>query len=122
MRTTMIAVFALFVAASAHAQSLSEIAPYVAVAIGSYADWKTTDDALATGRFHEGQPTVYRQDMKTIAILKVSQVVTVVSIMWALRKTGHTKAAKFVGYMDGGVAGGAAVSNWRLLRNYKVAH
>lgn len=116
MRSVIITAL-LLCAAPAHAQSLSKIAPYVTVAVASYADWKTTDNALATGQFHEGQPTVYRQDMRTITILKASQVATIVTVMWALQKTGHPKAAKFVGYLDGGVAGGAAVHNWRLLHS-----
>lgn len=115
MRRVMLTALVLLLASPVQGQTLSSIAPYVSVAVGNYADWQTTRNDLETGRFHEAQPAVYRQDMRTVTIFKATGVAVVVTLMWALQKTGHPKASKVVGYLDAGVTSAAAVHNYRLL-------
>lgn len=119
MRTMMIAVFALFVAASAHAQTeprFANLAPYVVMVGGSVADLWTTKIALDTGRAHEGNPAWDHQAIGPLTAVKVSKIAASVVIMRILERHGHAKAAKWLGYLDG---------SFTLLvsaHNYKVAH
>lgn len=115
MRRVMLTALIFSLSAPVQAQILSGIAPYVSVAIGNYADWQTTRNDLETGRFHEAQPAVYRQDMKTITVFKATGVAAVLTLMWVLQRTGHPKASRVVGYLDAGVTSVAAIHNYRLL-------
>lgn len=119
MRTTMIAMLALFVAASAHAQTtprFARLAPYVVMVSGNVADLWTTKTALETGRAHEGHPAWDHQAIGPLTAVKVSKIAASVVIMRLLEMHGHPKAAKWIGYLDG---------SFTLLisaHNYTVAH
>lgn len=89
-------------------------APYIVMIAGNVADLWTTKAAMDTGRAHEGNPAWVRQDIGTLTAVKIGGVIAIAVIMLMLETHGHPRAAKILGYMDGGLTVGVSAHNWRV--------
>lgn len=110
--------FALALAGSASSVSAQPInwSAYTVMAAGNVADLWTTQSALSSGRAHEGNPALSRQGIGTITVAKTCGVAVIGVAMRLLETHGHAKAARILGWMDGGVTFTAALHNQRVGR------
>ena len=108
---------ALLVAAPVSAQERPRIdwPSYAVMVSGNVMDLWTTHRAFQRGAV-EGNGFVSGQSIKTLIATKASFVFGLTVLMRHLEQTGHPRAAKVLGYIDGGVTWGVAAHNTRVMR------
>ena len=89
--------------------------PYIAMLLGELADLGTTLDAITSGRGREANPLM-GSSPKRIALTKLIGTGGITGLMRLLDNQDHDKAAKILGYADGGLKGAIAVHNARVGR------
>lgn len=126
MKTTIIVVAVLAaLAAPVRAQApqvakpddhpLLTAASYVALVSGNIADLWTTKDGLNRGAV-EWNPLFANMSFTGIAATKAILVSGMAVTMHLMATHGHPKAARVVGFLNGGIAWGAALHNIRVAR------
>lgn len=93
-----------------------DVKPYAVMLAGNMADLWTTKVALDTGRAHEGNPALNHQGMGRITAVKVGGVSFFIFAMRVLETHGHPKAARLMGYIDGGAMFGVVAHNLAVVR------
>ena len=108
---------ALLVAAPVSAQERPRIdwPSYAVMVSGNVADLVTTRAAFKRGGI-ENNGFLSGQPMKTLIVSKASFVLGLAVLMRHLERTGHPRAAKLIGYIDGGVTWGVAARNTTIMR------
>ena len=86
--------------------------PYVTHVGGETADLLTTLQAIQSGLGTEGTP--WLRHPAALVGAKVGGTLMLALIMRHLDKTGHDKAAKLIGYLNGAAKGAVAVHNARV--------
>ena len=91
------------------------MAPYAAHWGGELADLGTTIAALKSGRGRESNPLL-GQNPWVMSGVKLGVAGALHAIMRHLDRTGHDKAAKIIGYVNGAAKGGIALHNSQVGR------
>ena len=86
--------------------------PYLAMAGGNGLDLGSTLSGLNRPGTREANP-VFGGSKAAIVAGKAGGSVLIAAIMRALAKKGHPKAAKMLGYLDGGAMGAVGLHNLR---------
>lgn len=90
-------------------------APYAVMVLGNVADLWTTQQAFTRGAV-EGNGMIGGNPIVKIAAMKVSFTFAVALAMKTLAAHGHPKAARVLGYVDGGLTFAVSAHNHRVAR------